>query len=248
MPVQDEIRPIPSRRSTLVRGGLFAFILLLIACFYLLGGQRYFVFDYLRQDLDRFENLVHEHFFFALILFAVVYVVLVALSLPATAGMTILAGALFGRWIGTGVSSIAATVGATMAFLSSRYLFRAWIENKYGRRLHALQCGIEKDGGYYLFIMRVVAVVPYFLINAGMGLTRIRTWKFVWISWLGILPVAFLYANAGTEIQEIQSAKDVLSPSLICSLAALGIFPLVVRTTVRRIMRLRRKPHSPLAA
>jgi len=248
MPVQNETRPIPSRRSTLVRGGLFAIILLLIACFYLFGGQRYFVFDFLRQDLDRFENLVHEHFFVALILFAVVYILLVALSLPATAGMTILAGALFGRWLGTGVSSIASTAGATLAFLSSRYLFRSWIENKYGCRLQALQRGIEKDGGYYLFIMRVIAVVPYFLINAGMGLTRIRTWKFIWISWLGILPVALLYANAGTEIQEIQSPKDVLSPSLISSLAALGIFPLMVRTIMRRIMRLRRKPHSSLAA
>src|SRR5262245_40451433 len=245
METRADIQSVPSRRATLLRCLVFLAVLMLIGGFYLLGGRRYLVFDYLRRNLDVLEARVQANLLLAIVLFTVIYIVLVALSLPVSAGLTILAGALFGRWLGTGVASFSATVGATLAFLSSRYLFRGWIDQKWGHRLKPLQRGLERDGGYYLFVMRIVAVVPYFLINLGMGVTRIRTWKFIWVSWLGMLPVGFLYANAGTEFRQIESPKDVLSPSLIVSLAAIGLFPLLVRFALRRLVGSRGRTGSP---
>ena len=247
METRAEIQPVPSRRATLLRCLVLVAVLTIIGGFYFLGGRHYFAFNYLRQNLDLLEAQVQENLLLAIVLFVAIYIALVALSLPVSAGLTILAGALFGRWLGTGVASISATIGATLAFLSSRYLFRDWIEQKWGHRLRPLQRGLERDGGYFLFILRIVAVVPYFLINLGMGLTRIRTWKFIWVSWFGMLPVGFLYANAGTEIRQIQSPKDVLSPSLIMSLAAVGLFPLLVRFALRRISHSRGRAEPPSA-
>ena len=239
MPIRDEIQPVPSRHARFLRTILLV-LFLLLATFYLLDGQCNFIFEAARRDLNQIETQVHEHFVLALLAFTLVYILLVALSLPVTAVLTILAGALFGRWVGAGVSSVAATAGAVLAFLGSRYLFHDRIERRWGQRLHKIQRGFDINGGYFLFMMRVVAVVPYFAINIGMGLTRIPTWKFTWVSWLGMLPVAFVYANGGTEIEQIQSPRDVLSPSLIGSLAALGIFPLAARTLVRWVLRWRR--------
>jgi uncharacterized membrane protein YdjX (TVP38/TMEM64 family) len=129
---------------------------------------------------------------------------------------------------------VAATLGATLAFLSSRYLFRDWVQRRFGPRLDALNRGIEKDGAYYLFTLRLVPLFPFFLINLGMGLTRLPVRTFAWVSFLGMLPGTFLYVNAGTELGKLNSLADVASPGLLAAFALLGIVPLVLRKLLLR--------------
>jgi uncharacterized membrane protein YdjX (TVP38/TMEM64 family) len=127
----------------------------------------------------------------------------------------------------------AATVGATLAMLTSRYLFRVAVERRWGARLEPLQRGFERDGAYYLFTLRLVFVVPYFLINLGMGLTRIRAGVFAAVSFVAMLPASFVYANAGAAIERVESAKDIVSFEVLASFALIGIVPLAIRKIVQ---------------
>ncbi|MGD9721430.1 MAG: TVP38/TMEM64 family protein [Pirellulales bacterium] len=200
-----------------------------VISFYFTGLREYFGWDSLRANVDAWQAQVAQNLVAAVVVFFFVYTIITALSLPAAAAMTLLAGALFGRVVGTAVVSGASTLGATLAFLGSRYLFRDWVQSRYGDRLRAVNEGIERDGAYYLFMLRLVPLVPFFLINLGMGLTRIGVWTYVVTSWLGMLLGTFLYVNAGTAIATINSPGDVLSLPVMFSLAALGVVPLVIR-------------------
>src|SRR5262249_37441880 len=155
-------------------------------------------------------------------------------SLPVATIVSLLGGALFGRWLGTAVVLLAATLGATLAFLSSRYLLRGFVERRFGGRVEALNRGLDREGAYYLFFLRLVPVFPFFLINLGMGLTRFSTWTFFWVSLLGMLPGTFIYVNAGTALATIQSPAGILSPTVLISFALLGLFPLLLRKLVPR--------------
>jgi uncharacterized membrane protein YdjX (TVP38/TMEM64 family) len=209
-------------------------LLLAVGGFYALDLQRYFSWDYLRSHLDLLLTRVEENLVLALVAFFVVYATVAALSLPVAAFLTLLGGALFGRWLGTGVVSAASTLGATLAFLTSRYLLGEWVQRRYGPRLQAVNEGVTKDGAYYLLFLRLVPLFPFFLINLGMGLTRLRTSTYVWVSWLGMLPGTFLYVNAGTELSRIDSPRGLVSPAVLGSLALLGLFPLLLRLLLRR--------------
>ena len=234
-------KPTPNRqtRRTWPRFVLLALIVAALAVFYSTGLSQYFRWESLRANLDLWQSQVAQNFVAALLVFLVAYTAITALSLPAAAAMTLVAGALFGRVWGTAVVSIASTLGATLAFLGSRYLFRDWVQNRYGDRLRSINEGIERDGAYYLLMLRLVPAVPFFLINLGMGLTPMRVATYVVTSWLGMLLGTFLYVNAGTAISTIDSPRDVLSPIVLGSLAALGIIPLVIRKLVRWGVRAR---------
>ncbi len=200
-----------------------------IASFYFTGLGDYFGWDSLRSNVDEWQKQVSKHLLAALCFYFFAYSIITALSLPAAAAMTLLGGALFGRLLGTAVVSAASTLGATLAFLGSRYLFRDWVQSRYGDRLRTINAGIERDGAYYLFMLRLVPLVPFFLINLGMGLSTMSVCTYILISWIGMLPGTFLYVNAGTAISTIESPRDVLSPMVLLSLAALGIVPIVIR-------------------
>jgi uncharacterized membrane protein YdjX (TVP38/TMEM64 family) len=215
------------------RWALAAVLVAAILAFYVLGLPRYLSWDYLRENLDVLLLQVQEHLLLALLLFFLLYTAVTALSLPAATVLTLAAGALFGRWLGTGVVSLASTLGATLAFLASRYLFRDWVQRRFGARLETINRGVEQDGAFYLFTIRLVPLFPFFLVNLGMGLTRMRLRTFVWVSWLGMLPGTFLYVNAGRELGRIDSPGEVLSLSVIVSLALLGIVPLLLRWGLR---------------
>ena len=146
--------------------------------------------------------------------------------------MTLVAGALFGRWLGTAVVSLASTVGATGAFLMSRYLLRDWVQARFGERLRSINRGVEIEGGFYLFTLRLVPVVPFFVVNLGMGLTPIRVGTYAVVSWAGMLLGTFLYVNAGTALANVDSPSEVLSPKVLSSLALLGVAPLLFRKLV----------------
>ena len=171
--------------------------------------------------------------------FFLLYVAVTGLSIPGAAIMTLIAGALFGVLIGTIIVSFASTMGATLAFLSARFVLRDWVQGKFGVRLRAIDEGLEKDGAFYLFTLRLIPVFPFFVINLLMGLTRIKTRTFFWVSQLGMLPATIVFVNAGTQISRIESTAGLLSPTLIASFVALALFPWAAKAIVALVTRSR---------
>ena len=171
--------------------------------------------------------------------FFILYVAVTGLSIPGAAIMSLVAGALFGVLIGTIIVSFASTLGATLAFLSARFVLRDWVQGKFGERLRAIDEGLEKDGAFYLFTLRLIPVFPFFVINLLMGLTRIKTRTFFWVSQLGMLPATIVFVNAGTQISRIESTSGLLSPTLIASFVALALFPWAAKAIVALVKRSR---------
>lgn len=171
--------------------------------------------------------------------FFFIYVAVTGLSIPGAAIMTLIAGALFGLVLGTILVSFASTIGATLAFLGSRYVLRDWVQSKFGERLKAIDDGLAKDGAFYLFTLRLIPVFPFFVINLLMGLTRIRTWTYFWVSQLGMLAGTIVYVNAGTQISQIESTAGLLSPVLIGSFILLALFPWAAKGLVAYVNRRR---------
>lgn len=167
--------------------------------------------------------------------FFAVYVLCTALSFPGATILTLAAGALFGTLWGTVLVSFASTLGATLAFLGARHLFRAGLQARYGGRLKALNAGIEREGAFYLFTLRLVPVVPFFLVNLAMGLTPLPTRTFVWVSQLGMLLGTLAYVNAGTQLAQLTSLQGVLSPALLGAFVLLGLLPLIAKRLVETL-------------
>ena len=189
---------------------------------------------------ERLKARVEGEWPLSLAAFCVVETVVIGLSLPVGALMTLLAGFLFGRWWGTLAVAVGATVGALLAFLLSRYLFRDLIARlaesrpRLHRWLGAIDAGVRRDGAYYLLLLRLTPVLPFWLINLGMGLTPIRVGTYVWVTLVGMLPATFVYANAGASVSHIRSTKDLVSFELLASLMLLVLFPLALHRLVPR--------------
>jgi pyruvate/2-oxoglutarate dehydrogenase complex dihydrolipoamide dehydrogenase (E3) component/uncharacterized membrane protein YdjX (TVP38/TMEM64 family) len=164
--------------------------------------------------------------------YLLIYVAVTALSLPGAVVMTLAGGAFFGLWTGLLLVSFASSIGATLAFLASRFLLRDWVQSRFGNRLAAINAGMAKDGAFYLFTLRLVPVFPFFIINLLMGLTPIRTRTFYWVSQLGMLAGSAVYVNAGTQLAQLESLSGILSPGLIGSFALLGLFPLLAKQVI----------------
>ncbi len=165
----------------------------------------------------------------AALLFFAAYVAATALSLPGAVVMTLAGGAIFGLGWGLLIVSFASSIGATLAFLASRWLLGSWVQQRFGDKLAALNAGVAREGGFYLFTLRLVPVVPFFIINLAMGLTPMRPLTFYWVSQLGMLAGTAVYVNAGTQLAGIRSLSGIVSPGLLGSLALLGVFPLVAK-------------------
>jgi uncharacterized membrane protein YdjX (TVP38/TMEM64 family) len=225
----------PSEAPTSVLPRVAILLLIVAACglFYVLGGHRYLAWDSVRGRIIEARAWVDDHLLLAALAFVAIYVATTALSLPIATGLSLTAGALFGRWLGAVLACSAATVGATLAMLLTRYLFRDAVERRWGPKLEPLQRGFERDGAFYLFTLRLVFVVPYFLINLGMGLTRIRPGTFAAVSFVAMLPASFVYANAGATFERVESLKDVVSPEVLGSFALIGIVPLAIRKALQ---------------
>ncbi len=170
--------------------------------------------------------------FLVSVLFFTFYVIITALSLPGAAIMTLAGGGLFGLAWGLVIVSFASTIGATLAFLVSRYLLRESVQKRFGDRLETLNRGIEREGAFYLFTLRLVPIFPFFLINILMGLTPIKTSTYYWVSQLGMLAGTVVYINAGTQLAQIKGLSGILSPSLLLSFALLGFFPLLAKKMI----------------
>ena len=196
---------------------------------------RYLSLDYFKSQQAVIETYRAAHPGLTAGIFLVVYTTVTALSLPWAAILTLVGGAIFGLLWGTVLVSFASTLGATLAFLAARFVLRDWVRNSFGERLRAFDAGIEREGGFYLFTLRLIPIFPFFVINLAMGLTSIHTWTFYWVSQIGMLAGTLVYVNAGTQLAQIDSLKGILSPGLLASFALLGIFPLIAQKIVAAI-------------
>lgn len=211
---------------------ILVLLVALIVAFFAFDLGRFLSLDYIKSRQAEFTALAAEKPLAVGGAFFAVYVAVCALSLPGAAIMTLAAGAIFGLGWGTLIVSFASAIGATLALLASRYILRDSVQSKFGARLADIDKGIEREGAFYLFTLRLVPIFPFFIINLLMGLTKMKAWTFYWVSQIGMLAGTLVYVNAGTQLAKIESLKGILSPGLIGSFVLLGIFPLVAKKIV----------------
>lgn len=211
----------------------------LIASFFYFNLNTYLTLDGLKNSIDDFRQWRDASPVLVLGGFFLIYVVVTALSLPGAAILTITAGALFGLFEGLLLASFASSIGALLAFLVSRYILRDTIKKKFPERLTAIDKGVEREGAFYLFTLRLVPLFPFFLINLLMGLTAIKSWTFYWVSQLGMLAGTFVFVNAGTQLAQLNSLQGILSLDLILSFVLLGVFPLIAKAIINLIKKRR---------
>ncbi|WP_405404362.1 FAD-dependent oxidoreductase [Paracoccus sp. Ld10] len=217
---------------------LIVFATLIVAGFWLLGGQDLTV-QSLRGHLAAVGDYQQQRPALVATLFLAAYVAVTALSLPIALWLTLAGGALFGFWTGLLIVSFASAIGATLAFLASRYLLRDWVRARLGARAKGIEAGLARDGAFYLFSLRLIPVVPFFATNLLMGLTPIRAWTFYWVSQVGMLVGTAVYVNAGTQLAGLDSLSGIVSPPLLASFAALAVFPWIARAIVGMVRRRR---------
>ncbi|MFU8817421.1 MAG: TVP38/TMEM64 family protein [Pseudomonadales bacterium] len=228
-----------TRRQLWGRLALLGLVLALVGGYFLFDLGRYLDLGYLKQAHGSMVQLVNAHPLVSTLVFFVGYVAVTALSLPGAAVMTLAAGAIFGLAWGLVVVSFASSVGATLAMLISRRLLGDIVQRKFAPQLASVNRGLQQDGGFYLFSVRMVPLFPFFVINVVMGLTPIATWTFYWVSQVGMLPGTLVYVFAGTQLATIEQMSDILSPGLIVALSLLGLFPLLARKAVGWLRRAR---------
>ncbi len=211
---------------------LLAIIALLVVGFFAFDLGQYFSLDYFKSKQAEIDAYYQAHPGKSALIFFLIYVAVTGLSLPGAALMTLVGGAVFGLLWGTVIVSFASTIGATLAFLASRFLFRELVQERFGRSLVAVNRGVEKDGAFYLFTLRLVPAFPFFVINLVMGLTPIGVITFFLVSQVGMFAGTIVYVNAGTQLAQIETLSGILSPGLIASFTLLGVFPLIAKKVV----------------
>lgn len=211
----------------------------LIACFFIFGLHQYFDFAYVKSQQQVIVDYFHAHPLKTILIFFFIYTVAAGLSLPAVGVMSILAGAIFGLFTGVAIVLLAAAIGATIAFWFSRYVFRDFVQNRFGDKLRAINRGIEKDGAFYLFTLRLIPIFPFFIINLVMGVTPMRTTVFFATSLLGMVAGSFVFVNIGTQLANVESLDGILTPGILFAFVLLAIFPWLARKVVT-ILKARR--------
>lgn len=208
---------------------IITLLLLAVLGFYVSGAHTFLTLETLQTYRSDFQAAFQQSPWQVAGIFFAVYVVMTTLSLPGATLLTLLGGALFGLGWGLLIISFASTIGATLAFLLSRFLFRQPIEKRFPRQFDTVNRGVDKDGAFYLFTLRLVPIFPFFMINLVMGLTRLKTVTFYWVSQLGMLPGTVVYVNAGGQLGELESLGGIISPGLLASFALLAVFPWIAR-------------------
>ena len=218
---------------------LLGVIVAAIFSFFYFDLNSYLTLQGMKNSLDTFQSQIAQTPVLSIGVFFAIYVAVTALSLPGAAILTLAAGALFGLVQGLVIVSFASSIGATLAFLVSRFILRDTVRNKFKEKLKKIDEGVEKQGAFYLFTLRLVPVFPFFLINLLMGLTSLKTWTFYWVSQVGMLAGTAVYVNAGTQLAQIDSLSGIVSPGLIFSFVLLGIFPWIAKAIVAVVNRRR---------
>ena len=218
-------------KKIVVVGALLAIVVL----FFAFDLQQYLTLDYIKGQQQAIDDYYADNRLLTIVGFFIVYVLITGASLPGAAVLTLAAGAIFGLVTGVLLVSFASTLGASLAFLVSRYLFRDSVQSRFAGSLKSINDGIDKDGPFYLFALRLVPAFPFFVINLVMGLTRLKLWTFFWVSQLGMLAGTVVYVNAGTQLAQIESASGIFSPGIIASFVLLALLPFVGRKIVNVI-------------
>jgi uncharacterized membrane protein YdjX (TVP38/TMEM64 family) len=216
---------------------LLAVIALAIGAFFLFDIDQWLTLERFKAEYARLIGYRDAHPLLITLAYAGIYIAVTGLSLPGATVLTLAGGALFGLVWGTLIVSFASSLGATLAFLAARFLFRDTVKSRFGDRLAAIDAGLAKDGPYYLFTLRLVPLFPFFVINLLMGLTAIKTFTFYWVSQLGMLAGTVVYVNAGTQLAKIDSLSGILSPPLAGAFVLLGLFPLATKKLVEVLPR-----------
>ena len=214
-----------------------AVIAALIACFFIFGLDQYLTLDYIKSRQEDLRLALEADFWPFAFGYFLIYIVVAALSLPGAAALTLLGGGLFGLGWGFLMISFASSIGSTLAFLAARFLFREQLLSRYADKLANVNRGIQRDGAYYLFTVRLIPVIPFFVINIVMGLTPMRVGVFYLVSQVGMIPGTLIYINAGTQLAQLESAAGIFSPGILASFALLAIFPYVARYTTDTVNR-----------
>jgi pyruvate/2-oxoglutarate dehydrogenase complex dihydrolipoamide dehydrogenase (E3) component/uncharacterized membrane protein YdjX (TVP38/TMEM64 family) len=216
---------------------LLLVVLLGIVAFFAFDLDRYFSLAFLKESQASLAALREQQPLQLALGYFLVYVAVTALSLPGATIVTLAGGAIFGLGWGLLIVSFASSIGATLAFLTARFLLRDSVQARFGQRLADMDKGIQRDGAFYLFTLRLIPVVPFFVINLLMGLTKMKAWTFYWVSQLGMLAGTAVYVNAGTQLGQLESLQGILSPGLLGSFVLLGLFPLIARKVVEAVQK-----------
>ena len=198
-----------------------------VAAFYFFDMQQYLSFESLKANRERLNVVYHENPIIFMSGFIGIYFLIVALSLPGATVLTLTAGAIFGSVLGTFLVNAGATLGATVAFLSARFIFRDWVENKFNEKLVFINNGISDNPISYLLFLRLVPLFPFFLVNLVLGVTQVRLSIYFLSTMIGIMPGSFVYANAGSNLARINTISDIASPEIFGAFILLGIFALI---------------------
>jgi uncharacterized membrane protein YdjX (TVP38/TMEM64 family) len=203
--------------------------------FFGLGLGDYFSLEVLRDQRETLRTFVASNWVLSVVVYVLLYIAATALSLPGAAILTLAGGAIFGLVLGTIIVSFSSTIGATFAFLVSRFLLRDLIDRRFSRIASVVNRGIEIEGAFYLFGVRLVPLFPFFVINLVMGLTRMRAWTFFWVSQIGMLPGTVAYVNAGTQLASIGNINDVLSANVLFAFVLLAVLPIATKRVLARL-------------
>ncbi|EEY98309.1 dihydrolipoamide dehydrogenase [Vibrio sp. RC586] len=216
---------------------IIALILIAITAILVTQFSQYLTLDMAKAKQAELASYIDAHLLQAAFIYFVVYVLLTAFSIPGATVVTLLGAALFGFWLSLLLASFASTIGATLAFLSSRFLLRDWVQAKFADKLLTINQGVERDGAFYLLSLRLIPIFPFFLINLVMGLTPISVWRYYWVSQLGMLPGTAVYLNAGTQLAEISSLGEIVSFPVLASFVLLGVFPIIVKWLMNKFQQ-----------
>lgn len=235
------------RKILSLRTAAVILILVLILAFVVSGIGDNLSLENLKQSRQSLLLSFATNPLLTVLMFSILYITVTGLSIPGATILTLAGGAIFGLTYGTFITSIASTLGATVSFLGARYLFRDLVSKKFKDRMQSINLGMQKEGAFYLFTMRLVPAFPFFLVNLAMGLTNISVWRFFFVSQIGMLPGTLVYVHAGTELSKIDSLKGILSPSLILAFVLLGIIPLMLKKilSLHALFRHLRKHEKP---
>ncbi|PFG45833.1 putative membrane protein YdjX (TVP38/TMEM64 family) [Vibrio sp. ES.051] len=209
--------------------------LLALIIFLGVNFSQYLTLENAKAQQQLLTAYIDQNFVFSAAVYFFAYILITAFSIPGATVVTLLGAALFGFWASLLLVSFASTMGATIAFLSSRYLLHDWVQIKFGGKLTAINQGVKKDGAFYLFSLRLIPVFPFFLINLLMGLTPMSVGRFYLTSQIGMLPGTAVYLNAGTQLATIETLSGIISPAVLVSFALLGLFPIIAKWVMNKV-------------
>ena len=213
------------------------FILILISIFFFSDLKNFFTLGYVKENLINIRLLFKENVLLFSLIFSLIYIMSSALSLPFATLLTLLSGYIFGLTLGAFIVSLCSTVGASIAFLTSKYLFYDYIQKRYKKQLVTINNEFINEGIFYIFALRLVPVFPFFVVNIVTSLLPIKLSTFFWVSMLGMFPATLVYVNAGNELSKINSFSDILSFQVLISFSLIGILPLTIKFLLNKIRR-----------